>query len=156
MIKLIIGGVGEGKTVTAVKEMVNRNTTAFTNFAMNGKVKIKGLPRKLFTKDMDFKISDGVIKFKDSQLFSREMGFSKFREVLRNPAIAYDKFCKFKEAMRRGFIPNEIIPIIKHLDLEDTKREWKGKFNPQELCESSPLDVSDSQAPLTGLLIRTH
>ena len=53
---------------------------------------------------------------------------------------SYDKFTKFKEAIRRGLIPNEIIQITKHLTLEDDKRIWKNKkFDPDIYEESKPI-----------------
>ena len=36
MIKIIVGGIGMGKTLTAVKEIVDRNQPAFSNFDLYG------------------------------------------------------------------------------------------------------------------------
>lgn len=63
-----------------------------------------------------------------------------FIKVLSNPIVTDKTFCKFKEAIRRGKIPNEIITKIKHLSLEDTKRQWKGTFNKDILEFSKPLN----------------
>ena len=66
---------------------------------------------------------------------------ARFDKLLLEPSVTYDKFMKLKESMRRGFIPNEIQSITKNLDLEDSKRVWKGVFNPKVLQNSKPLNL---------------
>ena len=73
---------------------------------------------------------------------AKKLSFNEFGELLKNPKVSYIKFMKFKESIRRGFTPNELQEITKNLDLEDTKRIWKKKFNPKELQESKPNSLS--------------
>lgn len=61
----------------------------------------------------------------------------------KTPKIYYNKFSKFKEAIRRDFIPNEIIETHKEFSLEDEKRKWNGEFNPKVLRSSDPLTLSE-------------
>ena len=65
----------------------------------------------------------------------------EFMAFLDNPEKSYDKFVKFKEAMRRNLLPNEIIDMTKHMKLEDEKRVWHGKFNPSLLEGSEPIEI---------------
>lgn len=67
--------------------------------------------------------------------------YDDFTNLLINPTKTYDKFMKFKESMRRGFIPNEIQSITKNMSLEDDKRIWNSTFNFRELQESKPLEI---------------
>jgi len=72
-----------------------------------------------------------------------KINFQEFENILINPVKRYTKFAKFKEALRRGLVPNEIIDIEKNFSLEDEKREWKGKFNKLKLQDSEPLYIED-------------
>jgi hypothetical protein len=65
--------------------------------------------------------------------------YLKFKGLLKYKRIDYTKFSKFKESVRRGFIPNEIIDTHKEFSLEDEKRNWGQLFNPDELQDSKPL-----------------
>lgn len=67
-----------------------------------------------------------------------------FNNMLVNPQITYKKFMKFKESVRRGFIPNEIQEITKSLNLEDDKREWNAPFNIYDFQFSKPLYIKDN------------
>jgi len=69
------------------------------------------------------------------------MSFPQFCSFMVNPEVAYMKFTKFKEAIRRKLIPNEIQNITKHLSLEDNKRIWETDFNPLKLQESTPINM---------------
>lgn len=53
--------------------------------------------------------------------------FTDFKDVLINKTYKYMKFAKFKESMRSNKTVkfNQKIEIVKHIDLEDTKRTWK-------------------------------
>ncbi len=69
-----------------------------------------------------------------------------YNEVLRGLKIkdlvfCYDKFCKLREALRRGFIPNEIIQIAKRINLEDNKRVWESDFNIESEIYSKPITL---------------
>lgn len=65
-----------------------------------------------------------------------------FYDLLKHKNIVYSKFMKFKESIRRGFIPNEIQEITKVLSLEDNKRNWQGSFNIDKLQSSTPIDIT--------------
>jgi hypothetical protein len=54
----------------------------------------------------------------------------------------YEKFMKFKEALRRDLTPNEIITCFKEISFEDTKRVWDKKFSFDELQRSKPHIIS--------------
>jgi hypothetical protein len=69
--------------------------------------------------------------------------FMRFKEFVENPSVKYDKFMRFKESIRRGFIPNEIREIQKELSCEDTKRRWRSAFDMNVLQDSEALDVSE-------------
>lgn len=75
----------------------------------------------------------------------KQVTYPEFKKFIKNPVILYDKFVKFKEAMKRNLTPNEIIPVTKHLNLEDDKRIWPATFNPKELQLSIPKPISDLQ-----------
>lgn len=64
-----------------------------------------------------------------------------FMNLLATNKITYNKFMKLKESIRRGFIPNEIQKITKTLSLEDDKRKWFNKFNPDDFEMSKPIDT---------------
>lgn len=64
---------------------------------------------------------------------------SPLQENGKTQRINYDKFTKFKEALRRDFIPNEIINVHKEFSLEDEKRVWSKQFNMHELQEGIPI-----------------
>lgn len=66
-----------------------------------------------------------------------------FIKVLSNPKVTDTVFCKFKEAIRRGMITNEIIKKTKILSLEDEKRKWEEKFNPDVLQTSKPIEICE-------------
>ncbi len=72
---------------------------------------------------------------------AKRFKYDEFKSFLKNPSVTYKKFMKFKESIRRGFIPNEIRDMTKDLDLEDNKREWTHSFNPEIFQESIPLEV---------------
>ena len=66
---------------------------------------------------------------------------SPLNELGKTKAVKYAKFAKFKESLRRGFIPNEIIQVQKEFSLEDEKRTWSGMFKVEELQCSVPLEM---------------
>lgn len=69
-----------------------------------------------------------------------------FWKLLVTGSVEYTKFMKFKESTRRGFIPNEIVGIVKHLNLEDEKRMWNNKFDYNELQHSKPLFLGEKDS----------
>jgi hypothetical protein len=72
------------------------------------------------------------------------LDYMRFKNIIENPIVIFDKFTKFKESIRRGFDTGEIIEISKHLDIEDTKRYWGTDFKCDTLYNSIPLDLNDS------------
>jgi hypothetical protein len=83
-----------------------------------------------------------------------KLSFKEFSEALRNPEWnesrgcsvikkKYMKFTKFKEAKRRGFIPNELREVEKELSLEDDKRDWSDSFSVDGLQWSTPVHLTD-------------
>lgn len=79
-----------------------------------------------------------VIKIKG---IGRHLDYMDFMKILKNPDVRYTKFMKFKESLRRGFIPNEIVVILKHLSLEDNKRYWQHDFNYRALEISKAIEI---------------
>ena len=71
----------------------------------------------------------------------KRLTMMEFNGVVLNPKVFYKKFMKFKESIRRGFIPNEIMDMEKELSLEDNKRVWSECFNPLQLQDSFPVEV---------------
>lgn len=70
----------------------------------------------------------------------KKLVYGDFSKIARNPTVSYQKFMKFRESLRRNRMPNEVITVQKHLDLEDNKRKWDGEFN-KKLQFSSPLEI---------------
>lgn len=63
-------------------------------------------------------------------------------KILKREEIFYQKFTKIKEAINRNIKVNSIQVVSKHLDLEDTKREWKNEyFNEEILEDSEPIKI---------------
>lgn len=62
--------------------------------------------------------------------------------------INYEKFAKFKEAIRRDFIPNEKILVNKTFSLEDEKRVWHEEFNANKLITSEAINLDDIQCEI--------
>lgn len=104
---------------------------------------------------LEYKIIDGVIvkpKFymirgdKFEKCRSKGIGVKltglKFMSLVRDRMITYEKFMKFKESIRRGFIPNEIQDITKRLSLEDNKRVWDSAFDINSFQSSEPVSIS--------------
>lgn len=74
---------------------------------------------------------------------SKRLNYLEFRGFLHNPVIAQKKFVKFREALRRGLTPNEIIDVIKNLSLEDDKRRWENMFKQDSNEISRPLEIKE-------------
>ena len=66
---------------------------------------------------------------------------AEFEKFLKYPKATYQKFMKFKESMRRGFIPNEIQDISKEMTLNDDKRLWDSDFKYDGLYSSKPINM---------------
>lgn len=93
--------------------------------------------------------NDEYVKIKG---LGKRLSYFEFMGLIKSPLtddgktmpVKYNKFTKFKEALRRDFIPNEIIEVKKEFSLEDEKREWSGRFMEEELQDSHPLCLSSS------------
>jgi hypothetical protein len=72
----------------------------------------------------------------------RRLNYAEFVGLLHIKNISYDKFTKFKEAIRRDFIPNEIISVNKEFSLDDEKRVWQDVFEPNRFDVSVPILVN--------------
>ena len=72
---------------------------------------------------------------------SSDMSIENLRNFSINPTMTFNKFCKFKEGLRRGFIPNEIIDVTKTFSLEDNKRVWPEMFSMENLQDSEALKI---------------
>lgn len=83
---------------------------------------------------------EGYVKIKG---LGKRLTYLEFWGFLQKPSITYDKFTKFKEAIRRNLIPNEIIKVTKELSLEDEKRIWNEPFNEQILQDSKPITIKN-------------
>ena len=62
-------------------------------------------------------------------------------DIINTRTVTYPKFMKFKESIRRGFIPNYITGITKKLVLEDNKRSWHEEFSPDNKQTSEPIRI---------------
>lgn len=71
----------------------------------------------------------GVGKIKD---------YSAFYKIVEDGCADIVRFARFKEALRRGLHQNQILRIRKELGLNDDKRCWKQKFDPDVYEHSAP------------------
>lgn len=68
-------------------------------------------------------------------------GVADFMKLIDSRKGSVKKFVKFKEANRRSLKYNSIIEFDKLINLEDDKRLWAEKFNPDVLQQSQPLRI---------------
>lgn len=65
-----------------------------------------------------------------------------FNDILNNKPVYYDKFVKFRESLRRDLNINQVIRILKSVNLNDDKRLWGNSFfNPFVLERSNPIVI---------------
>jgi len=69
-----------------------------------------------------------------------------FRELLLQEKVAFERFAKFKEALRSSkeyklgqLVVNQRLQVLKNISLEDNKRDWDLNFSPHELQDSEPI-----------------
>ncbi len=79
-----------------------------------------------------------VIRLKGVSRASRK----KFERALLGYKVSYEKFTKLKESIKRNMKPNSIIDMRKHIDLEDSKRQWGRLFDVGSLEQSTPLIIN--------------
>ena len=72
-----------------------------------------------------------------------------FHRIIKGESIKQERFTKLRTAVastensKYGLLkPNQIIEIEKHIDLEDTKRNWRNRFNPFVQEKSKPIILS--------------
>jgi hypothetical protein len=87
-------------------------------------------------------ISDDNKEYVKIKGVSSKMVFKDFTELLVKRKVSYEKFTKFREALRRGMLINEIQDIMKELSLEDNKRLWNDTFSILRLQESEPINLN--------------
>jgi hypothetical protein len=119
----------------------------------NEHIKIKGVHKKIIiegadedgtSKRMPFqKIIDGERVDIITSGFQKSISVAYLKDNIIDGNLSLNmlKFMKFREAIRRDKIPNEIVPILKILDLEDTKRHWHSKFDIYGTQESSAINT---------------
>lgn len=88
-------------------------------------------------------------KIQDQKFYSKIKGLpirldrKEFYHLLRHPTKDFTKILKFREALRRGLQPNELVMTYKTFSLEDDKRQWFSSFSYDEEQHSEPLIVVD-------------
>lgn len=66
---------------------------------------------------------------------------AEFIAIMSDSRITYRHFMRFSESVRRGFIPNQIVDVMKTIDLEDNKRVWPDKFDFNDFQMSMPIKM---------------
>jgi len=103
---------------------------AFTQKEKIKNIKMKGISKKMVVDDKEVDISK-----------------ENFISILLDDThtVNYRRFTKRKESVRKGYNSGEIRASTKHLDIEDTKRYWKGKkFLLTERQTSEPIILGNS------------
>lgn len=88
------------------------------------------------------------IKPKDSEYIFKTKGVGKFvnsldgfNNLLKNNVVETNRFSKIKESGVRKIPFSSIIKVNKNLTLEDNKRIWDHRFNPQKLEDSQAITI---------------
>jgi len=111
--------LGELKLEDVIKELVviKPKFYAYINNKGKASIRVKGVGRKIKT----------MTEFLEKLIIKQE--------------VKYTKFSKFAESLRRGIPFNSKLEIIKHISIEDDKRKWQEKFNPNMAQCSKPLTI---------------
>lgn len=118
--------LGKLKLEMRVEKAVIVKPKFYAFYGENPRIKAKGIGVKLSMKD--------------------------FNTMLLGNPLYYNKFLKFKEALRKGKLPNTTIEVFKKLGLEDTKRLWDKPFSFVEKQLSQPLCIIEpKEMPLAWL-----
>ena len=81
------------------------------------------------------------------------LNFDQFvNEFIKDKQWTYNKFLKFKEAIRRDLTPNEIVSIVKEFGLEDNKRVWGSAFDSSTFQTSTPIEIGSETREKTDNL----
>jgi hypothetical protein len=88
-----------------------------------------------------------AVKFKGMRIPKDTKHIDRLKKnVLAEKPLRFEKFVKMKEGIKRNMLINSIIIVEKHMNLEDIKRDWKGKkFNPYEFQDSEPLRIQEEE-----------
>lgn len=103
-------------------------------------IKIKGLSRAIRMLRL-FGVFDMLDK-------NKEISYDMFLDFVEHPKVEFKKFAKFRESLRRGFIPNEEFIQQKYFTLEDNKRYWDRPFNALSLQDSKPVYIKMNEGEL--------
>ncbi len=105
------------------------------------KVEVEVKKSGVFVKPKLYRLDD-VVKAKGiKHKIGKRLTKDNFQHILDEQVISVQKFIKFKEGNRRGLKINSLIDYEKNLDLNDTKRLWKGDFDPLVFETSEPVKV---------------
>lgn len=85
----------------------------------------------------DLEGEKSIFKLKGVKDLTKE----KFIKILYGNTVTFDKFTKLKEGVRRNIPVNTVLQVTKKISLEDNKRRWLTSFNPEEMQESTPLEL---------------
>jgi hypothetical protein len=98
-----------------------------------------------FVNNMSNPKDSNILKCKGVNLKRNNLGYLDFLDLLKDFKVTQQRFTKFKTSLKsRGDLqPNQIVNIIKEYGLEDKKRLWKYKFNPEKSQDSEPLCIVD-------------
>lgn len=118
------------------KKIKSSNELGEFKFEYNSKDAIFIKPKMYMTQE---------VKIKGVKKVNKEV----FKQILKNPTITQERFVKYRTAIRskdhhkHGKLKiNQIIPITKTLDLEDSKRFWSNYFVPENEEDSKPIKLS--------------
>lgn len=71
--------------------------------------------------------------------YGARLSFDAFLDIVDGKDAVYRKFIKLRESLRRGLPLNGVMDVVKHFNVEDTKRVWPAPFAKDELMWSEPL-----------------
>lgn len=72
------------------------------------------------------------------------MNVQEFKHLLKTNQYSFNRITKFKESVRRNIEFNTNLEVTKNLSLEDNKRQWEKAFNENEMQESTPLILTNT------------
>lgn len=109
----------------------------FTTKNINSSLKLGALKHEYTAKDYylvkpkfyALRLTDDSVKIRIKGCHNLIQNMESFEDILKNKNTRSFRFMKYREALRSGLDPNTKINADKILNLEDTKRLWKNKFN---------------------------
>jgi len=87
-------------------------------------------------------ITDQKDEYVKAKGVGKRLAMNEFIGILQGKPVKYLKFTKFKEALRRDLTPNVLMDMEKNLSIEDTKRNWIGRFSMTECETSTPINLT--------------